>query len=269
MGGLVGRLESGTIHYSSVKGKINGSDFVGGLIGKMLSSTIQNSFANTKLTGTSNLGGLVGEQNQNGTVKNSYATTISLTANIGLVGARGTSGVLYTIDSYYDNSSHTSPSSWGEGRNTSQLKKTLIDNGSVGNVQTYNGWDFQNIWNAGNDCEYPNLRWKNSNHRPCIKLSKNSANVSETGSIDNFTVVLTTQPSSDVVFKITSDNPSEVTVSPDNLTFSNSNWNIEKTVSLIGMDDNASDGNTSTRILVEVDNLSSSIQIFGSANAEV
>ena len=58
---------------------------------------------------------------------------------------------------------------------------------------------------------------------PTFTLSKTTALVSENGTQDNFTIVLDAEPSGDVKFQITSDNTSEVTVSPDNLTFTNSN----------------------------------------------
>ena len=89
-----------------------------------------------------------------------------------------------------------------------------------------------------------------------LLLSKTTALVSENGTTDNFTVMLTSQPSSNTVLQISSDNTSEVTVSPDNLTFTNSNWNTPQTVTLTGVDDNLSDGNTTIQVLVRVDNAS-------------
>jgi len=100
------------------------------------------------------------------------------------------------------------------------------------------------------------LRWENAPYGPCLTLSKTSAMVSENGSQDNFTVMLTTQPSSNVVLQITSDNTSEVTVSPDNLTFTTSDWNTPQPVTLTGMDDTLSDGDTPIQVLVKVDNAS-------------
>ena len=105
-------------------------------------------------------------------------------------------------------------------------------------------------------CEYPRLRWENASYSPCLSLSKTTALVSENGTTDNFTVILMSQPSSNVVLQISSDNTSEVIASPDNLTFTISNWNTPQTVTLTGVDDNLSDGNTTIQVLVRVDNAS-------------
>merc|ERR1711965_673290 len=78
--------------------------------------------------------------------------------------------------------------------------------------------------------------------------------------------MLKSQPSSNVVLQISSDNTSEVIVSPDNLTFTTSNWNTLQTVTLTGVDDNAVDSNTNTQILVKVDNLSTVDQRYHGIN---
>ena len=91
---------------------------------------------------------------------------------------------------------------------------------------------------------------------PTFTLSKTTALVSENGTQDNFTIVLDAEPSGNVKFQITSDNTNEVTVSPDNLTFTNSNWDNLQTVVLTGVDDNLSDGDTTIQVLIKVDNAS-------------
>ena len=72
---------------------------------------------------------------------------------------------------------------------------------------------------------------------------------------------------------VNSDNTSETTVIPDNLTFTTSNWNTKQTVTLIGVDDNDNDSNQTFNITVagrshatsngeiSYDNLSSSVQV--------
>ena len=91
---------------------------------------------------------------------------------------------------------------------------------------------------------------------PTFTLSKTTVLVSENGTQDNFTIVLDAEPSGNVKFQITSDNTNEVTVSPDNLTFTNSNWDNLQTVILTGVDDNLSDGDTTIQVLIKVDNAS-------------
>ena len=57
-----------------------------------------------------------------------------------------------------------------------------------------------------------------------VALSKTTAAVTEAGSTDSFTAVLTAQPSSDVVLSVVSTDTGEATVSPAQLTFTSSNW---------------------------------------------
>ncbi|KPJ88050.1 MAG: hypothetical protein AMJ53_17305, partial [Gammaproteobacteria bacterium SG8_11] len=61
---------------------------------------------------------------------------------------------------------------------------------------------------------------------------------------DNFTVVLNSQPTNAVTIALTSSNTSEGTVSPANLTFTTSNWNLAQIVTVSGVDDNLKDGDT-------------------------
>ena len=95
----------------------------------------------------------------------------------------------------------------------------------------------------------------------------------EDGDNGTLLVLLDSKPFGDVILSVTSDNTSETTVSPDNLTFTTSNWNTSQTVTLIGIDDNDNDSNQSFNITVagsshttsngetSYDNLSSSVQV--------
>ena len=95
----------------------------------------------------------------------------------------------------------------------------------------------------------------------------------EDGDNGTLLVLLNSQPFGDVILGVTSDNESETNVSPDNLTFTTSNWNTSQTVTLIGVDDNDNDSNQSFNITVagsshtisngetSYDNLSSSVQV--------
>ncbi|MEL0207247.1 MAG: hypothetical protein VW987_13205, partial [Alphaproteobacteria bacterium] len=79
--------------------------------------------------------------------------------------------------------------------------------------------------------------------------------VGETGSTDTFTVRLNTKPSSGtVLIGLSSSDPEEITVSPDNLTFDNNTWSTAKTVTLTGVNDDVDDGDQNSLILVDVDN---------------
>jgi hypothetical protein len=95
----------------------------------------------------------------------------------------------------------------------------------------------------------------------------------EDGDNGTLLVLLDSQPFGNVILSVTSDNTSETNVSPDNLTFTTSNWNTSQTVTLIGVDDNDNDSNQSFNITVagsshttsngetSYDNLSSSVQV--------
>ena len=95
----------------------------------------------------------------------------------------------------------------------------------------------------------------------------------EDGDNGTLLVLLDSKPFGDVILSVTSDNTSETTVSPDNLTFTTSNWNTSQTVTLIGVDDNDNDSNQSFNITVagsshttsngetSYDNLTSNVQV--------
>ena len=90
-----------------------------------------------------------------------------------------------------------------------------------------------------------------------VTASDGSTSTTESGSTDTFTVVLNTQPSSDVVISVTSVDTGEATVSPAQLTFTASNWDTGQTVTVTGVDDTAVDGNQNTTITLAVVDASS------------
>ena len=79
--------------------------------------------------------------------------------------------------------------------------------------------------------------------------------VFEDGSSDTFTVVLTTQPSANVVIDVSSADLGEVTVSPASLTFTNTNWNDPQPLTLTGVNDSGPDpdGDQTTLITLAID----------------
>ena len=87
-------------------------------------------------------------------------------------------------------------------------------------------------------------------------LSGTTAAVSETGSTDTFNVKLTSEPTGNVVFALSSADTGETTVSPAALTFTSSNWDTDQTVTVTGIDDSASDGNQTTNVTVAVNDSS-------------
>jgi gliding motility-associated-like protein len=76
---------------------------------------------------------------------------------------------------------------------------------------------------------------------------------SENGSTDIFTVVLNSEPLSDIVFDVLVGDPSEGYVDKATLTFIPSEWNIAQTVTVTGEDDVIVDGTVAYSIIVSVD----------------
>lgn len=77
------------------------------------------------------------------------------------------------------------------------------------------------------------------------------------GSPQTFTVVLNTQPTTDVVIDVSSNDTTEGTVSPSSLTFTNANYNTPQTVTVTGVDDALQDGNITYGAVLSINDASS------------
>ncbi|HEY5936849.1 MAG TPA: Calx-beta domain-containing protein [Kofleriaceae bacterium] len=64
----------------------------------------------------------------------------------------------------------------------------------------------------------------------------------EAGGMDTFTVVLNTEPTSEVTVPIASSDPTEGTAEPASLVFTPENWNAPQTVTIMGVEDALDDG---------------------------
>ncbi len=107
------------------------------------------------------------------------------------------------------------------------------------------------------------------NDTAAFTLSTTTASVSEAGSTATFTVVLDTQPTSDVVLTVASGDTGEATVSPSTLTFTNANWNATQTVTITGVDDSVDDGDQNTMVTIAVDDDNSDNAFDGLADQTV
>ncbi|MFN9437240.1 MAG: S8 family serine peptidase, partial [Planctomycetota bacterium] len=65
-----------------------------------------------------------------------------------------------------------------------------------------------------------------------------------------FTVRLNSEPTANVTIPISSSDTTEGTVSPTSLVFTPSNWNVERTVTVTGVDDTISDGNINYTVII-------------------
>ncbi len=71
----------------------------------------------------------------------------------------------------------------------------------------------------------------------------------EAGGTATFSVVLTSQPTADVVIDLSSSDTTEGTVAPAALTFTSADWNVARTVTVTGVDDAVDDGDLSYSIV--------------------
>ena len=85
-----------------------------------------------------------------------------------------------------------------------------------------------------------------------ITETEGSTLVNENGSTDTITVKLGSQPTSDVVVDLTVDDSTEAHISTSSLTFTTSDWNSAKTVTVIGVDDNIYDQSVNVTIKLAV-----------------
>ena len=75
---------------------------------------------------------------------------------------------------------------------------------------------------------------------PVITESSGTTDVVEGGATDSYTLVLSTQPTDDVIITVTPD--SEVTVDQPTLTFTNGDWDTPQTVTITAVDDGVFEG---------------------------
>ena len=92
--------------------------------------------------------------------------------------------------------------------------------------------------------------YDSSTEQPTVTVSTNAVTVTEASGATNtveYTVVLDTQPTGTVTITPTSDTQSVATVSPASITFTSSDWNTPKTITVTGVDDDQdNDGRTAT-----------------------
>ncbi|WP_204140681.1 Calx-beta domain-containing protein [Halomicronema sp. CCY15110] len=82
--------------------------------------------------------------------------------------------------------------------------------------------------------------------------SGGTTQVDESGTTDTFTVVLNSQPLSDVKLSVVSDDATEATVNLAALTFTQANWNVAQTVTVNGVDDDDDDSDQTSTLTLSV-----------------
>ena len=88
-----------------------------------------------------------------------------------------------------------------------------------------------------------------------IVVNTNRGETSEDGEKASFSVRLGSKPEANVYVLVTSDNTLEgIVEGSDNLTFGTTNWNGWQTITIMGVDDNLTDGNIAYQVKVAADN---------------
>ncbi|HRX31552.1 MAG TPA: hypothetical protein P5349_06645, partial [Tenuifilaceae bacterium] len=146
-------------------------------------------------------------------------------------------GVTYNV---YKNESYiTTATGTGSNLNITVPAVNLSVGSNVFTVKADNG-----------NCEIPLSSTATITVRtPGFTISAISRNTTEVGGTATFTVVLKTQPTSNVTLPLSSSDATEGTVSPTSLTFTTSNWNTPQTVTVTGVDDYVVDGNVAYSII--------------------
>ncbi|MDG2282253.1 MAG: hypothetical protein P8L45_03990, partial [Longimicrobiales bacterium] len=90
-----------------------------------------------------------------------------------------------------------------------------------------------------------------------IQSTGGSTAVTESGDLDQVSVVLDARPLSDVVLRAESRDSSEVTVSPGEITFTPGDWSVPQFLTVQGVDDPVLDGTQVTTLLLVVDSTAS------------
>ncbi len=111
----------------------------------------------------------------------------------------------------------------------------------ITNDPNYNGLNPEDVTITNLDNDQPDIEI----------LSPLELITTEDGETATFEVVLTTQPTADVVVNLSSSNLDEGTISTPTLTFTSENWNLPQAVTITGEDDNLVDGDILYTIITE------------------
>ena len=114
---------------------------------------------------------------------------------------------------------------------------TIVTAPAVSSDPSFNGLNPPDVSVVNRDDDVPNFVWSYSLPLTVIE-----------GGTTNYSLALSTQPDSNVVFQIVSSNPSAATVSPSTLTFTPLDWSTPKVITLAGVDNLVTNANVSLTI---------------------
>ena len=117
---------------------------------------------------------------------------------------------------------------------------TIILGPAASNDTTYNGENPNDVAVTNEDDDFVGFT-----------ISPISGNTSENGTHATFTVKLNSQPSDNVTISVSSNDTTEGMASTPSLIFTPANWNVNKTVTVTGIDDAIIDGNQNFTIILD------------------
>lgn len=160
VGGLIGRnngtlTDGGIITESYATGAVTGEEHsIGGLVGLNL-GVIEDCYSTSRVSGSFRVGGLAGRNGSPDTspiIRNSYATgeVVGLDNVGGLVGEHDNEAEDSIVSSYYDRDT-TGQADTGKGipLTTEEMKQQ----------DTFENWNFDDLWTIIEDSTYPYLQW--------------------------------------------------------------------------------------------------------------
>ncbi len=158
VGGLVA-WNCGDILKSYSTGSVSGDFDVGGLVGYSYYNIVRDCYSTGSVSGVQAVGGLVGGDERHYAISNCYSTS-SVSGDLDVGGLVGVNHYSIINDSYWDIETSGEPNMCGSqedgetncdpnyGRTTAQMKQQ----------STFQGWDFINVWDIGENQTYPYLR---------------------------------------------------------------------------------------------------------------
>ncbi len=164
--------------------------------------------------------------------------TIALSSSNIAEGTVSPAMLTFTADNYNSEQMVTVRGVDDKVQDGNQPYKIITDN-AVSKDPNYNGRDVPNVSATNIDNDTAGIT---------VQPQGTTLTTSEAGGSATFTVVLNTQPTGDVTFSVSSTDTTEGTVGPQNLKFTNSNWNGAQTITVKGVDDQIHDGTQQYRV---------------------
>ncbi|MBD2043328.1 Calx-beta domain-containing protein [Microcoleus sp. FACHB-672] len=167
-----------------------------------------------------------------------------------VLNSQPTAGVTFTLTSFDARETTVSPTTLtftSENWNLPQIvtiagvDDAIADGNTVSTIVTEPATSADPKYNAFNPEDISITNLDNDSARVLITESGSSTNLTEGGSSDSYTVVLTTQPTTIVTLNLFAD--SQLNISTNSLTFTPENWQVPQSINLEAIDYLVEEGN--------------------------